>query len=61
VQPYRATVAREGALNNPSPALGAGKTEAPSFVAAEAATTKRSGGARLYSGRLLGRTSMRHL
>ena len=35
-------VAREGAFNKLSPALGAGNTDAPSFVAAEAATAKWS-------------------
>ena len=35
-------VAREGALNKLSPALGAGKRNAAGFVAAEAATIKRS-------------------
>jgi len=39
-----------------SPALGAGKTSVNAFVAAEAATTKCSRGARSCSGRLRGRT-----
>src|SRR5947209_13117665 len=39
-------VARGGALDNPSPALGAGKTACVQPVAAEAATTKCAGSAR---------------
>src|SRR4051794_9464193 len=52
--------AREGALHNPSPALGAGKRRWPNFVAAEAVTTKCSISARFCSGRLRGRALPRH-
>src|SRR4051794_35384405 len=47
--------AREGALSNPSPALGAGKRTWPRFVAAEAVTITCLSSARFYSGRLRGR------
>jgi hypothetical protein len=42
-----AAFAREGALNNLSPALGAGKRGRTRFVAAKAAITKGSRGARI--------------
>src|SRR4051812_2353624 len=55
----RPAIAREGALNNLSPALGAraehGESGRAGFVAAEAVTTKCLGGVRLCSGRLCGR------
>src|SRR3954454_2928432 len=60
----RPAIAREGALNNLSPALGAcaarGENGRAGFVAAEAVTTKCLGGVRLCSGRLCGRGLLRH-
>src|SRR3954452_4952254 len=60
----RPAIAREGALSNLSPALGAcaerGENGGAGFVAAEAVTTKCLGGVRLCSARLCGRGLPRH-